>query len=130
MKEKNRALEELTRKNSLLTEQLSSSLAENEQLKLQQSTEDEDLKEQLDSALSEIGELKKQYVPLVILMCVYCSYCRNSSLRSQLRLLAQQLAQKEQQIASLQKELSIYQQLIGDQRSSSPLSRGKGSPDV
>ena len=60
------------RKNSLLAEQLSASLAENEQLKLQQSAEDKELKEQLDSVLTELGELKKQYVLLVLLLCAYC----------------------------------------------------------
>jgi len=131
LEEKSRAPEELTRKNLLLAEQLSAPLAENEQLKLQKSTEDEDLKEQLGSALSEIGELKKYLVYTAsYLMCVCCSYCRNSSLQLQLRLLAQQLAQKEQQKASLQKELSIYQHLLGDQKCSSPLSRGKDSHDV
>ena len=48
------------------------------------------------------------------------------SLNSQLRLLVQQLAQKDQQLASLQKELSLYQQLLGEKSSSSPLTRGKG----
>ena len=38
----------------------------------------------------------------------------------------QQLAQKDQQLASLQKELSVYQQLLGEKSSSSPLTRGKG----
>lgn len=52
---------------------------------------------------------------------------RNSSLSSQLKLFAQQLSQKDQQLASLQKELSLYQQLLGEKGSTSPLTRGKGS---
>jgi len=71
LKDKHRALEELTRKNSLLAEQLSASLAENEQLKLQQPTEDEELKEQLDSVLTELGELRRQYVLLLsVIVCL------------------------------------------------------------
>ena len=60
LKDKNKALEELTRKNSAITEQLNAALAEIERLKLQQPNDE--LKEQLAKALRELEELKKQYV--------------------------------------------------------------------
>ena len=61
LRDKNKAIEELTRRNTDLAEQLNASLAEVERLKLQQQPDDE-LKEQLAKALRELEELKKQYV--------------------------------------------------------------------
>ena len=60
LKDKNKAIEELTRKNAAVTEQLNAALAEIERLKLQQP--DDELKEQLAKAFKELEELKKQYV--------------------------------------------------------------------
>ena len=60
LKDKNRAIEELTRKNSAISEQLNAALAEIERLKLQQPSDE--MKEQLAKALRELEELKKQYV--------------------------------------------------------------------
>ena len=60
LKDKNKAIEELTRKNATVTEQLNAALAEIERLKLQQP--DDELKEQLAKALRELEELKKRYV--------------------------------------------------------------------
>ena len=60
LRDKNKAIEELTRKNSALSKQLDASLAEIERLKLQQPNDE--LKEQLAKALKELEELRKQYV--------------------------------------------------------------------
>ena len=73
LKDKNKAIEELTRKNSAISEQLNAALAEIERLKLQQQPNDE-LKEQLAKALRELEELKKQYVACnnieMLLFCI------------------------------------------------------------
>ena len=58
LKDKNKALEELTRQNSAVAEQLNAALAEIERLKLQQPNDQ--LKEQLAKALRELEELKKR----------------------------------------------------------------------
>ena len=60
LKDKNRAIEELTQKNSAISEQLNAALAEIERLKSQQPSGE--VKEQLAKALRELEELKKQYV--------------------------------------------------------------------
>lgn len=67
LKDKNKAIEELNRKNSAVSEQLNAALAKVEKLKLQKPTVASDkLNEQLARALEELEQLKKQYVFMVV----------------------------------------------------------------